>query len=170
MYILMIYKSRSFSGMRRCEPFIDLIPTFSGNWSGVLKYPGVIIYLSVVLRDSDRWNNRSKLEGIASGDESWLQYSSYSDLIFAGSRESVVARIRRDISRQTTMLPIFFPSTRLLVLEALLKGTKFNQDYLIDGTFLGLYNEKRRNSRKKRFRAFWVHMHNSMGHTGNKIS
>jgi hypothetical protein len=47
VYILMIYKSRSFSGVRRYEPFIDMIPTFSGNWAGVPKYPGVIIYLFV---------------------------------------------------------------------------------------------------------------------------
>jgi hypothetical protein len=37
-------------------------------------------------------------EGIATADESWFQYSSYPDLVFAGSRESVVPRIRRDIS------------------------------------------------------------------------
>jgi hypothetical protein len=29
-------------------------------------------------------------EGIATGDESWFQYSSYSDSMFADSRESVV--------------------------------------------------------------------------------
>jgi hypothetical protein len=58
---------------------------------------------------------------IATGDESWFRYSSYSDSVFPGSRESVVPRIRRDISRQQTMLTIFFTSTRLLVLEALPK-------------------------------------------------
>jgi hypothetical protein len=35
---------------------------------------------------------------IATGDESWFRYSSYSDSRFPGSRESVVPRIRRDIS------------------------------------------------------------------------
>jgi histone-lysine N-methyltransferase SETMAR len=109
-------------------------------------------------------------EGIATGDESWFQYSSYSDWIFAGSRESVVPRIRRDISRQKTMLTIFFTSTRLLVLEALPKGTEFNQDYFIGAIFPRLYNEKRRIARKEGFPAFSVHIDNSMSHNGNKIS
>jgi hypothetical protein len=39
-------------------------------------------------------------EGIATEDEFWFQYSSYSDSMFARSRESVVPRIRRDISEQ----------------------------------------------------------------------
>jgi hypothetical protein len=39
-------------------------------------------------------------EGIATSDESWFQCSSYSDSMFASSRESVVPRIRRDISGQ----------------------------------------------------------------------
>jgi hypothetical protein len=39
-------------------------------------------------------------EGIATGDESWFQSSFYSDSMFASSRESVVPRIRRDISGQ----------------------------------------------------------------------
>jgi hypothetical protein len=51
------------------------------------------------------------LEGIATGDEFWFQYSSYSDSMFAGSREGVAPRIRWDISRQKTMLTIFFTST-----------------------------------------------------------
>jgi hypothetical protein len=37
-------------------------------------------------------------EGIATSDVSWSQYSSDSDSMFADSRESVVPRIRRDIS------------------------------------------------------------------------
>jgi hypothetical protein len=37
-------------------------------------------------------------EGIATGDESWFQSSSYSDSLFVRSGESVVPRIRRDIS------------------------------------------------------------------------
>jgi hypothetical protein len=40
------------------------------------------------------------VEGIATGDESWFQYSSSSDSMFADSRESVVSRIRPDISGQ----------------------------------------------------------------------
>jgi hypothetical protein len=115
-------------------------------------------------------NAEHNFKGIATGDESWFQYSSYSDLMFAGSKESVVPRIWRDISGQETLLPIFFPSIRLLVLKALPKGTTFNQDYFVDAIFPGLYNEKRRISCKEGFPAFSAHMHHSMCNNGNKIS
>jgi hypothetical protein len=68
------------------------------------------------------------------------------------------------------LLPICFPSRRLLVLKLLPNGTKFNQNYFIDAIFPGLYNEKPRISRKDGFPAFSVHMDNSMCHNGNKIS
>jgi hypothetical protein len=56
------------------------------------------------------------------------------------------------------------------VLESPPKGTKFNQDYFIGTIFPGLYNEKRRISRKERFPAFSVHIDHPMCHNGNKIS
>jgi hypothetical protein len=90
--------------------------------------------------------------------------------MFAGSRESVVPRIRRDISGQKTLLTIFFPSRRLLVLKFPPKGTKFNQDYFVDAIFPGLYNEKKRISREEDFPAFSVHMDNSICDNDHKIS
>jgi hypothetical protein len=39
-------------------------------------------------------------EGIATGEKSWFQYSSYSNSMFTDSRDSVVPRIQQDISRQ----------------------------------------------------------------------
>jgi hypothetical protein len=90
--------------------------------------------------------------------------------MFAGSRESVVPRIRRDIFRQKTVLTIFFTSRRLLVLKPLPKGTKLNQNYFIDAILPRLYNEKRRISRKDGFQAFSAHTDTSMRYNGNKIS
>jgi hypothetical protein len=49
-------------------------------------------------------------EGIATGNEFWFQYSSYSDSMFADSRESVVPRIQQDISGEKTMVVIFVTS------------------------------------------------------------
>jgi hypothetical protein len=109
-------------------------------------------------------------EGIATGDESWFQCSSYSDSMFTSSRESIVPRMRGDISGQQTLLPISFPSRRLPVLKPLPKGIKFNQNYFIDAIFPGLYDEKRRISRKDGFPAFSAGTDNSMCHNGNKIS
>jgi hypothetical protein len=43
-------------------------------------------------------------EGIAAGDESRFRCSSYSDSMFAGSRENAVPRIRCDISGQKLLV------------------------------------------------------------------
>jgi hypothetical protein len=61
--------------------------------------------------------------------------------MFIESRERVVPRIRQGISEQGIMMTIFFTSTGLLVLEALPKGMKFNQDYFIQAVLPGLSNE-----------------------------
>jgi hypothetical protein len=80
-------------------------------------------------------------EGITTGDESWFFYTTYGDLIFATSAREVVPRNKQNISVMKTMVPIFFTLTRLLVLNLLIKGTKFNQDYFIDTVLPNLYNE-----------------------------
>jgi hypothetical protein len=64
-------------------------------------------------------------EGIAPSDESWFQYSSDSHSRFAGSRESAVPKIRREISAQKTMFTILFTSKQLPVLKPRSKGAKF---------------------------------------------
>jgi hypothetical protein len=107
-------------------------------------------------------------EQIATGDESWFQYSSYSGSMFADSRESVVPRIRQDISGQQTMITIFFTRARLLVLEALSKGTKFNQDLLIMRYFQDC-TMKRREFTQTRLLSVSVDMDNSMCHNCHKV-
>jgi hypothetical protein len=69
-----------------------------------------------------------------------------------------------------TMVAIFFTSTRLLVLNFIPKGTKFNQDYFIDTVLPSLYSEKRRIARRNGLPSFSVHMGNSMCHNGAKIT
>jgi hypothetical protein len=68
--------------------------------------------------------------------------------MFADSRESVVPRVRQDISEpQANLLSICATSG----VESAQKNTKFNQNYFIHAIFPGSYNEKTRISRKKRF-------------------
>jgi transposase len=67
------------------------------------------------------------------------------------------------------MVTIFFTSIRLLVLNFLPKGIKFNQDYFMDTVLPNLYSEKRRIARCKGLPSFSVHMDNSMCHNGAKI-
>jgi hypothetical protein len=63
-------------------------------------------------------------DGIATGDESWFQDVYMSNSMFAPSRD-LAATSSKDADRtKKTMLTIFFTSRRLIVLEALPKGTK----------------------------------------------
>jgi hypothetical protein len=64
----------------------------------------------------------------------------------------------------------FFTSIRLLVLNFLPKGTKFNQYYFIDTVLPNLSSEKRQIARRKGLPSFSLHMDNSMCHGGAKTT
>jgi hypothetical protein len=82
----------------------------------------------------------------------------------------VVPRTKQNISAMKNMVTIFFTSTRLLLLNFLTKGTKFNQDYFIDTVLPNLYSEKRRIARRKGLPGFSVHMDNSVCRKGAKTT
>jgi hypothetical protein len=109
-------------------------------------------------------------EGITTGDESWFLYTTYGDSMFATSAREVVLRTKQNIYAKKIMVTIFFTSPRLLVLNFLPKGTKFNQDYFIDTLLPNLYSEKRRIARCKRLPSLSVHMDNSICHNGAKLT
>jgi hypothetical protein len=125
---------------------------------------------SEVLLDMLQLFAEHTFEGIATGDKSWFLYTKYGDSMFATSAREVVPRTKQNISAMKTMVTIFFTSTRLLVLNFLPKGTRFNQDYFIDTVLPNLYSEKRRIARRKGLPSPLVHMDNSMCHNGAKIT
>jgi hypothetical protein len=85
---------------------------------------------------------RHNFGGITTGDESWFLYSTYTNSMFAVSAAEVVSRTKQNISAWKTMVTIFFTSTRLLVLNFLPRGTRFNQDYFIYAVLPNLDREK----------------------------
>jgi hypothetical protein len=98
-------------------------------------------------------------EGITTGDEWWLLYTTYGDSMFATSAREVVSRTKQNISAKKNIVTIFFTSTRLLVLNFLPKGTKFNQDCFIDTVLPNLYSEKKQIARHKvllSFQSTWT--------------
>jgi hypothetical protein len=125
---------------------------------------------SEMLLDMRQLHAEHNFEGITAGDESWLLYTTYGDSMFATSAREMVPRTKQNTSAKKTMVTIFFTSTRLLVLNFLPKGTKFNQDYFIDTVLPNLYSERRRIARRKGLPNFPVHMDNSMCHNGAKIT
>jgi hypothetical protein len=52
--------------------------------------------------------------------------------MFATSAMEVVPSTKENSAAKKTMVTIVFTSTRLLVLNFLPKGSKFNQDYFVD--------------------------------------
>jgi ATP-dependent helicase YprA (DUF1998 family) len=125
---------------------------------------------SEILLDMLQLYYEYNFEGITMGNESWFLYTTYGDSMFATSAREVVPRTKQNISAKKTMVTNFFTSTRLLVLNFLPNGTKFNQDYFIDTVLPHLYSEKRRIVRRKSLPNFSVHMDNSMCHNGAKIT
>jgi transposase len=109
-------------------------------------------------------------EGIPMGDDSRFLYTTYGDSMFPTSAREVVPRAKQNISAMKTTVTVFFASTRLLVLNFLPKGTKFNQDHFIGTVLPNLSSEKRRIVRRKGLPSFSVHMDNSMCYNGAKIT
>jgi hypothetical protein len=69
--------------------------------------------------------------------------------MFASSRDAVTPRIRPDISTKETMLTVFFTSRKFLVLDALPKGQKYNEDYFAQKMIPELQPERSRFARRK---------------------
>jgi hypothetical protein len=76
-------------------------------------------------------SEENHFEGIATGDEFWLQHSdSYPSLkIFGPLPTDVIPRTRQAIGRKQTMIAIFFTGRKRIVLDILPKGSKFNRLY-----------------------------------------
>jgi len=111
----------------------------------------------------------TNFRGIATGDESWFQYSYQSDHMYCPTFDDVVPRFSQDIGTKKIMVTIFFTSERLLVNQVLPSGRKFNQDYFIEAILPSLYREKTNYERRKDLQTFCVHMDNSMCHNGQKV-
>jgi hypothetical protein len=83
----------------------------------------------------------NSFEGISTEDESRFLYGHQSDSMLAASRETVTPRSRHGIECKKTMITVFFPPTRLLVLDALPHGQTFTQEYFITELLPILYRE-----------------------------
>jgi hypothetical protein len=68
------------------------------------------------------------------------------------------------------MLRVFFAGERRLLLEAVPKGRKFNQDHFLQTVLPVFTSKKRRYCRKNRGAGFFVHMNNAMLHNGARIA
>jgi histone-lysine N-methyltransferase SETMAR len=71
--------------------------------------------------------------------------------------------------RQKPMIKIFFTARQLILLDVLLKGSKFNQQHFIDYRFPDFKTENQNFRRRTPLATFWVHMDNLMCHNGSKV-
>jgi hypothetical protein len=61
--------------------------------------------------------------------------------MFARSLTDVIARTWQSIWTKATMITIFFTGRKLIVLDILPEGSKFNRLYFVDYIFLDLQRE-----------------------------
>jgi hypothetical protein len=67
------------------------------------------------------------------------------------------------------MITLFFTGRKLIVLDALPKGRKYNQLYFVQNIFPESKEENRICRRRNSELTFWVPMDNSMCHNGSKV-
>jgi hypothetical protein len=98
-------------------------------------------------------------DGIATGDESWFRYVYISNSMFAPSRDLAATRTKDTDRTKKTLLTVFFTSRRLIVLEALPKGTTSPRHYFISRILPDLDGEKlryRRKNQDENFSCTWT--------------
>jgi hypothetical protein len=97
--------------------------------------------LTEILRTLDA-SEESHFDGLATGDESWCQFFFLSVLkLSARSPTDVITRTRQSIETKETMTNTFFTGHKLIVLDILLKGSKFSRLYFSDYIFSDLKRE-----------------------------
>jgi histone-lysine N-methyltransferase SETMAR len=90
--------------------------------------------------------------------------------MFAPSRDLAATRTKDADRTKKTMLTVFFTSRRLIVLEALPKGTPFAQHSFLSDILPDFGGEKLRYRRKSPGQEFFLHMENSKCHNAKKIT
>jgi hypothetical protein len=109
-------------------------------------------------------------EGATTGHKSWSQYSYPSSEIFARSPTSVIPRTRQAVGTKQTMIAIFFTGYKLIVLDTLPKGAKFNQPNFVDYIFLDLKREHVNLHCWIPQATLWVHMDNSISQNESEVA
>jgi hypothetical protein len=90
-------------------------------------------------------------------------------MMFAWALSEVIPRTRKTIGAKKAMIMIFFTGRQLTLLDVLPKGSRFNQQYLIDSVFPDLKTENRNFRGRMPRPTFWVHMDNSMCHNWSTV-
>jgi hypothetical protein len=124
---------------------------------------------SRLLLDLLERQHRADFNAIATGDESGFRYVYPARIMYARSRSDVTSCVLSGICTSIVMIT-FFTGTRLLVLKALPKGRKFNQDDFLKDVISLLSRKQRSNRPKKHEFDFVIHMDNSMCYNTRKIS
>jgi histone-lysine N-methyltransferase SETMAR len=109
-------------------------------------------------------------DGVTTGDESWFQYIYPSSEMFARSPADGIPRTRQALCAKKIMITLFFTARKLIVLDVMPKGWKYNQRYFVDNRVLGLKRGKMSFARRKPGSTCWVHMDNSIWQSGAKIT
>jgi hypothetical protein len=90
--------------------------------------------------------------------------------MFARSPVDLIPRTRRAIGVKKIMITLFFTARKLIVVDVMPKGWKYNQLYFVDNIVPGLKRGKMSFAPRKPGSTFRVHMDNSLCHNRAKIT
>jgi hypothetical protein len=119
---------------------------------------------SRLMLDLLRQHQAADFKAIATKDESWLCYVYPSRTMFARSRNQVTPCLRNEMDASKVIITLFFTGNQILMLNALQKRCKFNQDYFLEQVLPSLARQRRFNQPKKTALDCVIHMDNSMCH------
>jgi hypothetical protein len=105
-------------------------------------------------------SEKNHFKGIATGDEYWFEYYDPSSKMFPRSPTDGIPRTRHEIGTKQIMITIVFTQPKLIVLDILPTGSKFNQLYFVDYIFPDLKRKKTQNfivgSRMRHSGYIWI--------------
>lgn len=103
-------------------------------------------------------------------DESWFYFDYETNAMYAPSIEKVPPRVLKKIGSKKCMITIAFSGDRLICIDALPKGIKFNQEYFITNILDEICQFIHHGDHNIRIKQFILHMDNSRIHNGSKTS
>jgi hypothetical protein len=77
----------------------------------------------------------NQFEGIATGDDSWFRDPCPSSEMFTRSPAEMIPRTPQAIGAKKTMTTLFLTARKLIVLDVMSKGYKYNQQYFMNYVF-----------------------------------
>jgi hypothetical protein len=107
---------------------------------------------------------------IMTGDESWFFYRYESDAMYVADRADVIPRTSHMIGSKKVMITIFFTGVRLIALQYLPRGRKYNKEYFTNIILEDIDQTCNHGHGQRRTKDMFIHMDNCRVHNCQESS